>query len=53
MNSELIQIMLNSLETKCPFCPKSFRCKMNMRFHLKKHTNSEAKSYILKAVEDL
>ncbi len=53
MNSDLIQILLNSLQTKCPLCAKTFRVKMNMRWHLKKHTDKEAEDYLRNVLYNL
>lgn len=53
MNSDLVQILLNSMQTKCPLCNARFRLKPNMRRHFRKHTDKEAKEYLRKILNDL
>ena len=53
MNSDLIQILLNSMQTKCPLCDATFRLKHNMRRHLRKHTDREGKDYLRIILNDL
>ena len=53
MNTDLIQIMLNSLQTQCPLCNAKFRLKLSMRKHLRKHTDKEGKDYLRDALENL
>ena len=53
MNPELKQIIMNSMQTKCPVC--KFRCRLKpvMRRHLNKHTDKEGRDYLKGVLNNL